>query len=201
MSCDEARRSPQTGALIADRPGHCDRSGSHGRTSTRPRSCAGASSRSGRVSIWFQRTSRHRECGSNGTWRDLYAPSSNAVNDYRRRGPARVARRAPAGGARTVSGMLGKTRRTRQGPAGHSGRAINFLSRRDNGIFPGTAGKKRLTALPPHPALSPETAVPDRWGESASRAEKSRGRGNFGAKSYNAHLSRKAGRKVASTTS
>ena len=43
--------------------------------------------------------------------------------------------------------MLGKTRRTRRGPAGHSGRAINFLSRRDNGIFPGTAGKKRLTAL------------------------------------------------------
>ena len=44
--------------------------------------------------------------------------------------------------------MLGKTRRTRRGPAGHSGRAINFLSRRDNGIFPGTAGKERLTALP-----------------------------------------------------
>ena len=38
--------------------------------------------------------------------------------------------------------------------------------------------------MPPHPALSPETAVRERWGESASRAGKFRGRGNlFGAKS------------------
>ena len=38
--------------------------------------------------------------------------------------------------------------------------------------------------MPPHPALSPETAVRERCGESASSAGKFRGRGNlFGAKS------------------
>ena len=33
--------------------------------------------------------------------------------------------------------------------------------------------------MPPHPALSPGTAVRERWGESASRAGKFRGRGKL----------------------
>ena len=45
--------------------------------------------------------------------------------------------------------------------------------------------------MPPHPALSPETAMRERWGESASRSGKFRGRGNlFGAKSL-AHVDRR----------
>ena len=61
-------------------------------------------------------------------------------------------------------------------PGGPLGRSTNSLSGEVDRVFPGIAGKKPLTALPL--TLPPETAVPERWGGSASRAGKFRGRGN-----------------------
>ena len=76
-----------------------------------------------------------------------YAPSPNAVNDYRRRGRARVARRA-----RRVLRVFPSIPLTcvllPPGQAGHSGRSTNSLSRQDNGFFQSIAGKESLTALP-----------------------------------------------------
>ena len=102
----------------------------------------------------------------------------NAVNDYRRCGRVRVAHRAPASSSRLSEHPANVC----APPAGARRATLasqpDSLSREDNGIFPGTAGKKRLTALgegglvftavrhslqsaghaflhtPPHPALS-----------------------------------------------
>ena len=72
---------------------------------------------------------------------------ATAVNDYRRHGRVRVARRAPASSSR----LSEHTANVCAPPAGARRATLasqpDSLSREDNGIFPGTAGKKPLTAL------------------------------------------------------
>ena len=75
-------------------------------------------------------------------------------------------------------------------PAGHSGRAIDFLSRRVNGILPGTAGKERLTALPLTSPSPPKLRCASGGAKSRHAPEKVRGRGNLGSRRNNCRLSR-----------
>ena len=86
-------------------------------------------------------------------------PYPNAVNDYRRCGRVRVARRAPASSSR----LFEHPANVCAPPAGVRRATLasqpDSLSREDNGISPGTTGKKRLTALPLTPALSRRTVA------------------------------------------
>ena len=87
---DDASHLPRLHRLVVLQPGR----GFPGRRRPdRPPDCGGSNApqfiyRPGigfqctHVRIWFQVISRHRESDSNGTWRDPYAPSPNAVNHF-----------------------------------------------------------------------------------------------------------------------